>query len=137
LATAWVHAIVIDASFVVGTMVIFSTFSSLTSSERVSYVSWKTCADRSFPLGVVITWSTLGVQTAWIWLTQVLLFERSALDERITSHVFRTEADGSSSSEFTVGVDSARTFTRVGTLVVMTSRLAPGAICIRGTFSLA
>jgi len=114
---------VVDAGAIVGTLAVGDALATLTTVQGVADVTGQTGAHRPLLAEVVVARSALGVNTAGIWIAEILRLKWSAVFEWISSHVPWTTADCPNSVYFTVGVSTTRTFTWVYAPLTQTSPL--------------
>lgn len=86
--------VIVVASLGQRTLAVIDAFSSGTSDKRISPVAcWASTHGPVCPRPVESSLA-LSSWTAWVWVAQIFLLERTAADERISSKSFGTAADG-------------------------------------------
>ena len=162
MASTRILARIIDASFINWTFIVCETFSSLAADQSIANIPLGTSTHWPFLSSVIVSWGTLCVGTARIRLAKILcknlfsfyhLFlpfivilvilyllqtwnETPAGYKWITSHVSRATADRSSTTQFTVGVYTTGTFTRVYTFWIKANWFTTRTVCIVCAFCL-
>lgn len=114
-------------------LVITLAFPTSTEAEGIPHKSRQAGTYGTVFAGFVVARLTLGVLTARVGLTQVVLIEGATSHERIAGHVSWTATDGRGTSHFTLGVNAALPYTRVHTLVAQTRRAVRGAVSMGQT----
>lgn len=87
LSAAGINALIINASFMICTLVIALALSPDTVGKRVSRVPRRACANGSLTIGSVVAGCARSVRSARVWIAEIFLGEWSAAYERIPRHV--------------------------------------------------
>lgn len=122
----------VNTRLVVRALVVSEAFSSLTTSQRIPYVTSGASAHRPFFPAAVMSWSTDRVRAAGIRLAQITRFKQSTADEGVASHMPRATTDRSYTAQIAVGVDAAYPDARVHAFIVETGRFAARTLRMRG-----
>lgn len=130
LSDARIDTLIGYTGLMIRTLRIALAFTPNTASQRVASITRRTRAYWPFLVASIVSWRTDGIRSARVRTAKVLLRERPATDEGITSHVPWAAAHRRQSTQVAISINSTCTLTRVFTDTVNARRSSSWTIAI-------